>query len=88
MSSGYMCTKVDILTSENDYCHSVLSGLPDIAKLTSRHLYLFSHFGVSHVAVFTGLICLCLLLVNIAIESSYVHYEETVKYLEIEFHVC
>ena len=46
-----MCTKVDILTSENDYCHSVLSDLPDIAALARRHLYLLIHFEVSHVII-------------------------------------
>jgi hypothetical protein len=54
---GYLCIKVDILTSEEYLCNSVSWDLPDIPKLTSRHLYLLSYLEVSHVVIFTGLIC-------------------------------
>lgn len=83
MSSGYMCTKVDILTSENDYCHSVLSDLPDIAALARRHLYLLIHFEVSHVIMCTGLI-------SVSCADKYSYWEFlcalwTLQILETEF---
>ena len=83
MSSGYMCTKVDILTSENDYCHSVLSDLPDIAALARRHLYLLIHFEVSHVIMFIGLFS-----VSCAVKYSYWEFKcalWTLQFLETEF---
>lgn len=56
---GHTFTKVDILTSEDDLCHSILQDLIDIAKVPSRHFCLLSYFKVSNVLIFTGLICVC-----------------------------
>ena len=55
--AGYTCTKWDTLTSEDDLCTSILRDLTDVTKLANRYIYLFVHFEVSHVVIFTGLTC-------------------------------
>jgi len=59
--AGYTCTKGDILTSEDDFFTSMLRDLTDVTKLARRHVYLLSHFKVSHVVIITVffLICIC-----------------------------
>ena len=54
--AGYTCTKWETLTSEDDLCTSILRNLTDVTNLVSRHVSLLSHFEVSHVVIFSGLI--------------------------------
>ena len=54
--AGYTCTKWETLTSEDDLWTSILRNLTDVAKLVSRHVSLLSHFEVSHMVIFSGLI--------------------------------